>query len=305
MAEKDIWTFKYEPTKIESMILNTDIRPKLTKALKEFPNMFLYGPPGIGKGTFAHIFLKTTGLDFMWVNGSENTGIDFLRTKVRPFSTAMGQTVPKICVINEADALSGYGNVSGAQKMLRQLMEDVHKITRFIFLANYEQYFIPELKSRCQVILFDKPPLNEIAGYCSYILKREKIKYDKKLLAKIIKKCYPDIRKTIWALQENSIDGELVGGEVYSSEGIFKEILDGMLKMDVGTVRQLLRDNWIMYQQLYDFLYENSHMFPSQGGAILKIGDHLKPTMNDEINFMHMFMEMIRDNVIYEKEEKK
>jgi replication factor C subunit 2/4 len=299
MAKSDIWTFKYEPTKIEDMILNPDIRPKLQKTLTEFPNLFLYGPPGIGKGTFAHIFLEQTQLDYMWVNGSEHTGIDFIRTHIRPFATAMGQTNPKICVVNEADALSGSGNISGAQKMLRQLIEDVHKITRFIFLANYEQYFIPELKSRCQVILFSKPPMVEIGKFASYILKREGIKYNPKKLAQIIKKCYPDIRKTIWALQENSIDGELKSIEVYSSESVFKEIVNAMLAKDVGKTRQMLRDNWILYPQLYDYLYDNSNLFPSQGGAILKIGDHCKnAVLNEEINFMHMFMEMMRDGVI-------
>lgn len=300
MSKKDIWTFKHEPTTIQDMVLNPDIRPKLEKAFTEFPNMFLYGPPGIGKGTFTHIFLKTTDLDYMWVNGSENTGIDFIRTHIRPFATAMGQTVPKICVVNEADALSGFGNISGAQKMLRQLMEDVHKITRFIFLANYEQYFIPELKSRCQVILFNKPPMAEIGKFAAKILKAEEIKYDVKKLVEIIKKCYPDIRKTVWALQENSFDGELLGDNVYSSENVFKEILDAMLAKDIDKIRQSLRDNWILYPQLYNYLFENSNRFSSQGGAILKIGDHCKNimVMNEEINFMHMIMEMIRDKVI-------
>jgi DNA polymerase III delta prime subunit len=298
MAKKDLWTFKYEPTTIESMILNPEIRPKLEKSLTEFPNLFLYGPPGIGKGTFAHVFLKQTDLDYIWVNGSENTGVDFIRNTVRPFSTAMGLTSPKICVINEADALSGFSNISGAQKMLRQLMEDVQRITRFIFLANYEQYFIPELKSRCRVVLFSNPPASDIGKFCAYILKKEKIKYDPKILAQIIKKCYPDIRKTIEALQENSIKGELRTANIYSSESVFENVLKAMLKKDVNGTRKLLRDNWILYPQLFDYLYDNSNQFPSQGGAILKIGDHLGQTMNDEINFMHMFMEMIRDNVV-------
>ena len=139
---KEIWTFKYEPTSFENLIVNPDIRPKLKKALTEIPNMFLYGPPGIGKGTFAHIMLKETGLPSMWVNASDHTGIDNIREHVRPFATAAAITIPKIVVMNEADALSD--GKSGAQKMLRQLMEDVHKICRFIFLANYEQYFLPE-----------------------------------------------------------------------------------------------------------------------------------------------------------------
>lgn len=158
METDKIWTFMYEPKTFAEMILNEEIKPKLQKAITELPNMLLYGTPGIGKGTFVHILLKESGCEHMWMNGSDNTGIDFIRDKVKPFAEAGRgfSDKPKILVLNEADSLSS--GQQGAQKMLRQLMEDTHKITRFIFLANYEQYFIPELKSRCQVIMVDNPP---------------------------------------------------------------------------------------------------------------------------------------------------
>jgi DNA polymerase III delta prime subunit len=147
--------------------------------------------------------------------------------------------------------------------------------------------------------LFSKPPIEEIGKFAQWILKQENIKYNSKMLAQIIKKCYPDIRKTIWALQENSINGELSCAEVYSSESVFKEIQLAMINKQVELTRQLLRDNWILYPQLYDYLYENSNKFPSMGGAILKIGEHINNTvLNEEINFMHMLMEMLRDGVI-------
>ncbi len=296
---KEIWTFKYEPTSFKDLIVNPDIRPKLKKALIEIPNMFLYGPPGIGKGTFAHIMLKETGLPSMWVNASDTTGIDNIRDRVRPFATAAALTIPKIVIMNEADALSA--GTSGAQKMLRQLMEDVHKICRFIFLANYEQYFLPELKSRCQVILFEKPPFKEMLMFAGRILIKEKVKFDPKLLKALVEKCQPDIRKMIWSLQENSVDGELVNTMTYSSEEVYKDIHEAMLSKDLNLVRKLLRENWVLYEQLYEYLFDNADKFPSMGGAILKLGDHFrwnKQVLNQEINFVHMIVEMIQEKVI-------
>ncbi len=296
---KEIWTFKYEPTSFKNLIVNPDIRPKLKKALTEIPNMFLYGPPGIGKGTFAHIMLKETGLPSMWVNASDHTGIDHIREHVRPFATAASLTVPKIVILNEADALSD--GKSGAQKMLRQLMEDVHKICRFIFLANYEQYFLPELKSRCQIIFFEKPPIKDMVVFASKILQSEGVKSDPKTLIKLVQKCHPDIRKMIWSLQENSVDGELVNTMTYSSEDVYKKILDMMLTKDLDNVRKLLKENWVLYEQLYEYLFEHYDRFASPGGAILKIADHLKwnkSVLNQEIHFIDMMVEMMWENII-------
>ena len=294
--EFELWTFKYEPTSLQNLIVNPDIRSKLEKSIIDIPSMFLYGPPGIGKGTFSHIFLKQTNLPNMWVNASDRTGIDFIRDHVRPFAQAAAIVVPKIVVMNEADALS-----SSAQKMLRQLMEDVQKICRFIFLANYEQYFIPELKSRCQILPFVKPPIKEMVVFASKILKAEDVKFDSKTLITLVQKCYPDIRKMIMSLQENSLDGELANTMTYQSEDVYNDIQDAMLEKNINKVETLLHENHILYEQLYEYLYDNSQRFTSQGGAILKIAEGLRDNrnaLNQEINFMHMFMTMIWEKVI-------
>lgn len=295
---QEIWSFKYEPKTLETMILNPDIRPKLKKALTEVPNMLLYGSAGIGKGTFTKIFLKETGLISMWLNASDKTGIEFIRNDVKPFVHGATKNL-KVVVLNEADALSS--GQSGAQKILRQLMEDTHDISRYIFLANYDQYIIPEIKSRCQVIAIDNPPFNDIAFFAAKILRAENIEYDNKILISIVKKCYPDIRKTIWALQENSIDGKLQDSRIFSSEEIFREILDHILVGDLENIRRLLRSNYINYTQLYEFLYENFDKFAAPAPAIMKIGESMRwdpQVANKEIHFMYMICEMYWHNVV-------
>jgi len=294
-----LWEYKYTPKKFEDMVLNPTIRTKLKKVLDELPNLMLYGPPGTGKGTFTNILINETGFDHMWINASDETGIDVIRDKVKSFSTSLGMTEMKIVVFNEADSLSM--GAQGAQKMLKQLIEDVHKICRFVFLTNDLSLMTDAITSRCQVIEMSSPPLKDIGIYVSKILKEENVKYDTKLLVRIIKKCYPDIRKTVNSLQENIVKGELINDKVMGSEEIFQNIMGSMLKQDIDNIRKILRSNYIDYISLYEFLYENISNFKSPGGAILKIGDHLrwhKDHANKEINFMHMVFQMIWEKVL-------
>jgi replication factor C small subunit len=292
----DIWTFKYEPQKFDDIILSDSVRGKLKKAIQELPNIILYGKPGVGKGTFMHVLLKETGIDYLWVNASDERGIDVMRDKIKSFSTALGISGIKIVVMNEGDALT-----TDAQKMLRQLIEDVHKITRFMFLANYEHMFIPEIKSRCQVIEVAEPPGTEILKLCERILKSENVKYERSTVVSIIKKCYPDIRNTIWRLQENTINGILKGDTITHSENVFKNVLGLMLQKDLDGIRKFLRSNVVDYIGLYGYLFENAGEFASPGDAILEIGEHLY--RNDrmaikEINFIHMVVSMMKGGVL-------
>ena len=161
MGDRSIWTFKYQPESIDDMILNADIKPKLKKAIEEVPNLMLYGTAGVGKGTFANIMIKETGYDHMWLNASDETGIDIVREKISPFATSMPMTKMQLVILNESDSLTSTSK-QNAQKMLKQLMEDVYKVTRFIYLTNNINEMIPELQSRCTLINICNPPIKEI-----------------------------------------------------------------------------------------------------------------------------------------------
>ena len=235
----------------------------------------------------------------MWINASDESGIDVFRNKIRPFATAMCLKDMKVVVLNECDSMTS--GPQGSQKLLRQLMEDTYKLCRFILLCNYDGYIIPEIKSRCQTIRVDNPPAKEIGKLCLKILREEKIKLDPKTMTEIIKKCYPDIRKTINVLQENTVDGKLIGSSLSASEDVFRKILNLILKKDMDGVREELKSNYIPYPELYQFLYENAGEFAQPGGAILMIGKALRwdtTVAIKEINFMEMFVDMLYEKVI-------
>jgi DNA polymerase III delta prime subunit len=297
---KNLWVEKYKPKTFEDIIYNEEAKAKLRKAFEEVPNVFLYGNPGVGKGCFANALIEKDNIDNMWINASDESGIDVFRNKIRPFASAMCMKDMKVVILNEADSLTS--GQQGSQKLLRQLMEDTYHLCRFIMICNYDGYIIPELKSRfTTTVKVDNPPKKEIGKLCLKILRAEKVKFDPKIMLEIVKKCYPDIRKTINVLQENVIDGKLIGSSISASEDLFKKILKLMLKQDVEGVREELKSNYIPYSELYEFIYENAGEFKQPGAGILEIGEALRWDTTiaiKEINFMKMFVQMIYDKVV-------
>lgn len=303
MSGIDLWEFRYKPCEFNEMILHDSIRPKLKKALDEVPNIILSGSAGIGKGTFIDILIKTTKCEYKRINGSDQTGVDTIRDDVRPFATSVGFSDHiNIMYINEADYLS-----HNAQAMLRDLMEQVQDITRFVFAVNYHDKLLPELKSRCQFIHFPDPPLKEIAKKCIHILKSEGVEYKVENVVNLCKRTYPDIRHTINTLKENVFDGELTSDLVVSSTSdIYDELIKVMRSQDPSQVRKHLRSNPIDYVKMYHYLYEivmdaERDVFKNDMKAILAITE---AAYRDnfmaikEINFLNMFMKMLKEGAI-------
>jgi DNA polymerase III delta prime subunit len=297
MNKTEIWSFKHEPEFFEEMVLNEDIRKKLSKALVEIPNLMLVGPAGVGKGTFTHIFLKQTGLDYLWVNCSDETSIDNIRTKVKSFATSLGITPLKVVVLNECDYISVPG-----QAMLRDMMEQVQKITRFILMCNYGHKVIPELQSRCQVIEMNSPPLKDIAKFVMGILKREKIQVEKvEAIVEVVKKLYPDIRGTINTLQLNAINGKISNVKLDNINGIYSSLLKMIKEIDVDGIRKTLRSNTINYTELYQFLFDNVDEFKSPGDAIIEIAEAMyrdSIIAIKEINFISCILKLAKRGCI-------
>ena len=202
----EIWDRKYAPRSMDEYIAAPEMKKKLEMVIKELPNVMLFGIHGIGKGSFVDILLAERKLDFIKINASDEGLIDVMRGKVKNFATTMGITKIKIIYFNEADRLT-----KPAQELLLQLIEDVHKITRFIFVGNDITQIIPELRSRCEVVELANPPIEQIEQRCRWILKAEGVtSIDKPALAKIIKEHYPDMRKIINTLKMKIEDGKLL-----------------------------------------------------------------------------------------------
>jgi replication factor C small subunit len=299
----DLWEFKYKPRTFDEIIFDERIKPKLRKALDEVPNMTISGSAGIGKGTFMDVLMEEKKPEMMKINGSDETGVDAIRDRVKPFAESMGfSNTLKIVYINEADRLS-----PNAQDMLRDLIESVHDLTRFILLCNYPERITPEILSRCPLIQIPNPPIKDIAKKCIDILKNEGIIYDGKAVINIVKSCYPDIRNTINTLKYNVVDDILVEDAIIINiEQVYQDVVEAMKTSDPSQVRKVLRSNPIDYVKLYEYLYKlimdsEESVFSNDISAILHITEGAY--RNDqvaikEISFMNMYLKLLKNGCI-------
>jgi len=303
MQNTDLWEFKYSPQTFDDMILDKSIESKLRQCLTTVPNMTLAGPPGIGKGTFMDILIKTVRPEIFRINGSDDTGVDAIRDKVKPFAESLGfSDTLKVVYINEADRLSPH-----AMDMLRDLIEKVHDITRFILLVNHPERITKEIYSRCPLLSFPDPPIKDIAEKCIDILKSEKVKYQTKDVINLVKSTYPDIRHSINMLKYNVINGELSSDiNIISIDKVYDNILDAMLSKDPGILRKTLRSNPVDYTRLYSYLYNKimdseGDIFRNDMTAILTIteGAYRNDIVSiPEISFMNMYFKLLKGNAI-------
>jgi len=266
-----LWVEKYRPKKIEDCILSEDIKNTFSEFLKqkEIPNLLLSGTAGTGKTTVARALCEQLGSDYIIINGSdEGRQIDTLRTKIKNFASTVSLTEDanhKVVIIDEAD----YMNADSVQPALRNFIETFYNNCRFIFTCNYKNKIIPALHSRCTVVDFTIKNGQKVKTAKSFmermsnVLTDENIEFDKKVLAELIQKYYPDFRRTINELQRYSVRGKIDSGILYSlSEANNKELVK-LLKekkftdMRKWVVQNIDKEPQALFRGIYDTLYES------------------------------------------------
>lgn len=266
MLQELLWTEKYRPNKVADTILPQDIKLTLQNFVdnKSVPNLLLTGPCGTGKTTAAKAMLDELNLHYMMINGSLNGGIDNIRYDVSSYASSMSiMGGRKYVIFDEADGLT-----AASQPALRSFIEDFSKTCGFIFTANFPQKIIEPLKSRCSIIEFNfKNKDKEIL--CMLFLKRlcfildsEKTKYDKKVLANLIIKFYPDWRRIINECQRYSAGGSIDSGILSDFKKVSIENLVKFLKEKnfTETRKWLAENNDIdsvsFFRDFYDDAYD-------------------------------------------------
>ena len=253
----NIWVEKYRSKSLEDFICTSFIRESFVsfKDKEEIPNLLFTGAAGIGKTSAAKIIVNDIlNCQYLYINASDENGIDTIRHKVVNFAQTMSiDGKIKVIILDECDGLS-----IDAQRALRNTMEEFAGITRFILTANYKYRIIPALQSRCQS--FDlTPPLDLAVKRCASILKQEKIAIadDQKVkLVEFIKGTYPDLRKCINELQKFSSTGKLILNDTKNNkvlELIFKEIK----KRNVESLRKALIESEHTFNSDYVLLLRN------------------------------------------------
>ena len=248
IRETFLWVEKYRPKKITDCILPESIKNTFIEFIgqKDIPNLLLAGGSGVGKTTVARALCEELHADYILINGSEESGIDVLRNKIKQFaSTVSLQSGSKVVILDEAD----YLNPQSTQPALRGFIEEFHRNCRFIFTCNFKNRIIEPLHSRCSVIEFkingNKNQLaNEFMGRVESILKAEKIGFEDKVIAELIMKHFPDWRRVLNELQRYSVSGTIDSGILVNiAEVNLTELMKHLKNKEFTKMRKWVVDN--------------------------------------------------------------
>ena len=266
--ETFLWVEKYRPKTIDRCILPEDLKLTFVEFVKDkhIPNLILSGGPGVGKTTVAKAMLEEIGATYMMINGSEESGIDVLRTKIKNFaSTVSLEGGRKYIILDEAD----YLNPQSTQPALRGFMEEFHKNCGFILTCNYKNRLIEPLHSRCSTIDFiipksKKPKLaKDFFDSVINILKEENVKYEPAAVAELLNKFFPDWRRVINEMQRYSVSGQIDAGILVNlSEVNINELMVSLKNKEFTNVRKWIVNNLDndpvrIYRRIYDSLYDS------------------------------------------------
>jgi DNA polymerase III delta prime subunit len=267
----DIWTEKYRPSTLEEYIGNESVKEKVAEFLNKgsIQNLLLYGSAGGGKTSLAKLIVKGLEAEYLYINASDERGIDTIREKIIPFASTISFGGSKIVILDEADYLTPQ-----AQATLRNTIESFSNSCRFIFTCNYLDRIITPLQSRCLAFSIIPPSKREVAAKVVDILEKEKIKLDKDAVGQIIQTHYPDIRKVINTLQ-GSIKNDKIKLDSASlvNTDFEQKILDGLKeKTTITNLRQILADSGAQqFDSLFRFLYDNVNGFTNNVGMAIVI----------------------------------
>lgn len=261
-----LWTEKHRPKTIAECILPDRLKTPFQEYVntKQIPHLLLSGSAGVGKTTVAKALCNEIGADFIVINGSDESGIDVFRTKIKDFASSMSFTGGrKVIIIDEAD----YLNPNSTQPALRNAMEEFASNCSFIFTCNFKNRIIDPLHSRCAVIDFTLKNDEKTAMAAQFfkriqmILENEAVEYEPKVIAELVKKHFPDFRRVLNELQRYSQFGKIDTGILVQIADIsISEVVKHLKNKDFGAIRKWVAstdvDASTLFRKLYDNMYD-------------------------------------------------
>lgn len=271
----DLFTEKYRPQSLDAYIGNIQVKSKIAEYIKEgtLQNLLLFGPAGTGKTSLAKLIVKQLEATYLYINASDERGIDTIRDKIIPFASSIGFNGPKIVILDESDYLTPQ-----AQATLRNVIESFSTNCRFIFTCNYLERIISPLQSRCVTFEITPPSKKEVGQHILQICEHEKIEYTKEDLGQIIITHYPDIRKILNTLQGSLKNKKLIlDSQSLKNTEFENQVVQGLKnKIQLKEIRQIIANSGAtQFESLFRTLYDNVEEYTTKiGDAIVVIAQY-------------------------------
>jgi DNA polymerase III delta prime subunit len=298
--ENSLLNERYRPLTLDKFVGNEHLKTAISGYLEknDILNFIFYGPAGCGKTTLAKLIVSNLECDYLYINASDERGIETIRDKVQGFASTISFEPIKVVILDEADFLT-----IQAQASLRNIIETFSRTTRFIMTCNYVERIIDPLQSRCQVLKIVPPTKQDVARHLSWILDQEKVRYKIQDLVPLVNQYYPDLRKCINTIQLSTLDNQLKLDQslLVSSNYIDKVINELSSKPDFKVIRQIIADSNVDdFDELFRALYDRaSEYLPGKEGTVaILINEHQYKAnfrIDKEINTMSLIQNLINN----------
>ena len=299
--EHSLFVEKYRPSSLENYVSNEHLKTTISKYLEQndIQNLIFYGQAGGGKTTLAKLIVNNLNCDYLYINASDERGIETIRDKVSGFASVASFKPLKVVILDEADFLT-----IQAQASLRNIIETFSRTTRFIMTCNFIERIIDPLQSRCQVIKIVPPSKSEVAKHLAWILEKESISYTLEDIKVIVNQYYPDLRKCLNTIQLNSKDNTLkLDSSILVSSNYVDKVIDELKKPKpyFNNIRQTIADSNVEdFDELFKALYERASEFlPNKEGTVaMLVNDHQYKAnfrIDKEINTMSLIQNILNN----------
>ncbi len=298
MKEHSLLVEKYRPVQLDDYVGNEHIKKTISQYLSQndIQNLIFYGPAGTGKTTLAKLIVKGLDCEHLYINASDERGIETIRDKVSGFASSASFKPLKVVILDEADFLT-----IQAQASLRNVIETFSRTTRFILTCNYIERIIDPLQSRCQTLKVIPPSKADVAAHLAHVMVIEGIIHDLEDIKIIVNQYYPDLRKCINTIQLSTQDQKLViDKSVLVSSNYMTQVVKELTgKKSWKEIRQIIANANVQdFEELYRYLYDNADKYaPGKEGMVaIMINEYSYQSnfrIDKEINCMALINQLI------------